>query len=112
MLKGADVFIKAFEILSEAIEIYIKGVYTFNRGFVIIGEAFDTLIKAFYFTAKGFERIGKAKTLATPRTKSSTFAIRINTHPLCQNCKRTCLYATHRAANSKRKAKKCPLLKN
>ena len=72
-----------FEILSEASEIFIKGVHTFNRGSDIISEAFDVFNKGFYVIAKGFERIGKAKIVATPSTRTSTFAIRSKPFPPC-----------------------------
>ena len=81
MLKGADVFIKAFEILSEAIETFIKGVHTFNRGFDIIGVAFDVFNRGVYVTGKEFENIGKGEIIVSPLTKSSTFAIRSKPFP-------------------------------
>ena len=112
LLKGADVFIKAFEILSEEIKIFIKGVNTFNRGPDILSEAFDIFNKGVYLIAKGVERIGKAKSLATSHTKSSTSRFLAQSPSSAKKAGRTCLFTTHGAANSKRKAKKCPLLKN
>ena len=83
LTEGADVFIKGSEILSEGFEIfvkgfkdYVKGFDTFNEGFEILYGGIEDFNKGFHVIDKGFKKTSKAKFVASPRTRSSTFAIR------------------------------------
>jgi hypothetical protein len=83
LIEGADVFIKGSEILSGVIGIfvkgfndYVKGFNTFNEGFKILDGGIKDFNKGFHVIDKGIKKTSKAKFVASPRTRSSTFAIR------------------------------------
>jgi len=74
--KGADVSIKACEILSGGVEIFDKGFGVFNEGFEIFSKGFEDFSKGIHVIDNEVEKTSKAKFAASLRTRSSTFAIR------------------------------------
>ena len=54
----------------------MKGFNTFNEGFEILDGGIEDFNKGFHVIDKGIKKTSKAKFVASPRTRSSTFAIR------------------------------------